>query len=85
MGGSRRQSSLGGHAGRSAVGGSGSLCAFYKPEGGQERGREGMRLTTMVDLERGGEGRRRGLHFERGGVRVRLGGEKASRRRDGMA
>jgi hypothetical protein len=32
-------------------GGGGSLNAFYRSEGGQERGWEGMRLTVMVDLQ----------------------------------
>jgi hypothetical protein len=46
-----RQSSLGGHVGRSVVGDNGSLGAFYRPEGGQERGRDGMCLMAMVDLQ----------------------------------
>jgi hypothetical protein len=50
-GGSRHQSSLGGRVGRSVVGDSGSLGAFYRLEGGQERGREGMHPTTMIDLQ----------------------------------
>jgi hypothetical protein len=46
-----QQSLLGGHAVRSAVSDGGSLGAFYRAEGGQERGREGMRSTEMVDLQ----------------------------------
>jgi hypothetical protein len=46
-----QQSLLGGHAVRSAVGDGGSLGEFYRAEGGQERGREGMRSTEMVDLQ----------------------------------
>jgi hypothetical protein len=33
------------------VGDSGSLGAFYRPEGEQERGRERMCPTAMVDLQ----------------------------------
>jgi hypothetical protein len=43
-------SSLGEHAGTSVVGDGSSLGIFYRLEGGQERGQEGMCLTTMVDL-----------------------------------
>jgi hypothetical protein len=50
MNGGGRQSSLGGHTGRSVVGDGGLLSAFYKAEGEQERGREVMRPTTMADL-----------------------------------
>jgi hypothetical protein len=32
-------------------GGDDSLNAFYRPKGGQERGREGMCPTVMVDLQ----------------------------------
>jgi hypothetical protein len=63
--------------GRSVVGDDGSLGAFYRPEGGQKRGRDGMRPTAMVDLHcvgfrvEGGidaemvKGRGHGLHFGR--------------------
>jgi hypothetical protein len=51
MSGGGRQSSLGGHAGRTVVGNDDSLSAFYRLEGGQERGQERMRLTAMVDLQ----------------------------------
>jgi hypothetical protein len=33
------------------VGDDDSLSAFYTPESGQERGREGTRRTAMVDLQ----------------------------------
>jgi hypothetical protein len=45
MNGGGRHSSLGGHA-RSVVGDICSLCAFYRPEDGQERGWEGMCSTA---------------------------------------
>jgi hypothetical protein len=51
MSGGGRQSSLGGHAGRTVVGDDDSLGAFYRLEGGHERGQEGMHLMAMVDLQ----------------------------------
>jgi hypothetical protein len=51
MNGGGQQSSLGGHAGSNVVGDDGSLGAFYRPEGEQERGRERMCPTAMVDLQ----------------------------------
>jgi hypothetical protein len=51
MNGGGRKSSLGGHVGRSVVGDNSSLGASYRPEGEQKRGREGMCLTVMVDLQ----------------------------------
>jgi hypothetical protein len=48
---SKRQTSLGGYVGRRVVRYDGSLCAFYRLEGGQKMGREGMRPTAMVDIQ----------------------------------
>jgi hypothetical protein len=39
------------HAERSAVGDGVSLDAFYRSEGGQERGWEGMRPMETVNLQ----------------------------------
>jgi hypothetical protein len=51
MNGGGWQSSFRGHSGRSVVGDISSISALNRPEGGQERGREGMCLTAMVDLQ----------------------------------
>jgi hypothetical protein len=51
MNGDMLHASFGGHVGRSVVGDNDPPGAFYKPEGGYERGEKGMRSTTMVDLQ----------------------------------
>jgi hypothetical protein len=42
---------LEGYAERSVEGDDSSLVAFYRTECGQERGREGIHSTTMLDLQ----------------------------------
>jgi hypothetical protein len=75
---------IGRTCGNECGGGGSSLGVFYRPEGGQERGQEGMCVTTMVDLQCVGFNRRMGgkamrLAFQKRGE-VQLSGGKASPR-----